>query len=82
MYEQFWMKNLKRKGHLEKPRHRLEDNIKVILKKEGVTRVDWIQLAQDKVQWLLQTNEPLNSIDCREFLEQLSDYQLLYNSFP
>jgi hypothetical protein len=47
MYEQFWMKNLKRKGHLEKPRHRLEDNIKVILKKEGVrewTGFSWLRI--------------------------------------
>jgi hypothetical protein len=41
-----------RERALGKPRHRLEDNIKKNLKKEGM---DWIQLAQDQVQWLLQT---------------------------
>jgi hypothetical protein len=34
-----------------KPRHRWEDNIKVDLRETGINGSNWIQLAQDRVQW-------------------------------
>jgi hypothetical protein len=39
------------KRPLGRPRRRLEDNIKMVLRKTGNQRGNWIQLAQDRVQW-------------------------------
>jgi hypothetical protein len=42
--------------------------------------VDWIQLAQDMVQWAGSSgcsNGYIGSIKGRQFLDQLSNYQLL-----
>jgi hypothetical protein len=36
---------------LGRPRHRWEDNIKMDLREIGIDGVNWIQLAQDRVQW-------------------------------
>jgi hypothetical protein len=36
---------------LEKRGYRWEDNIKTDIKETGCKFVDWIQLAQDRVQW-------------------------------
>jgi hypothetical protein len=36
---------------LGRPRRRWEDNIKLDLREIGIGEVDWIQLAQDTVQW-------------------------------
>jgi hypothetical protein len=41
----------KGKRPLGRPRHRWEDNIKMDLREIGVNGVNWIQLAQDRVQW-------------------------------
>jgi hypothetical protein len=41
----------KGKRPLERPRHRWEDNIKMDLREIGINEVNWIQLAQDMVQW-------------------------------
>jgi len=43
----------------------------------GCEDVDWINLSQDWVHWWTLCkcgNEPLGSIQDREFLDQLSDY--------
>jgi hypothetical protein len=40
----------KGKRRFERPRCRLEDNIKMGLKDIGYKDVDWISLAQDRVQ--------------------------------
>jgi hypothetical protein len=37
------------KRQLERPRRRLEDNIKMDLGKIGMDGANWIQLAQDRV---------------------------------
>jgi len=37
---------------LERPRHRWEDNIKMILREVGCEGMDWIDLAQDRDRWL------------------------------
>jgi hypothetical protein len=39
------------KRPLGRPRHRWEDNIKLDLREVGIDGANWIQLAQDRVQW-------------------------------
>jgi hypothetical protein len=39
------------KRPLERPRRRWEDNIKMDLREIGINGANWIQLAQDRVQW-------------------------------
>jgi hypothetical protein len=39
------------KRPLRRPRHRWEDNIKMDLREIGIDGMNWIQLAQDRVQW-------------------------------
>jgi hypothetical protein len=39
------------KRSLGRPRHRWEDNIKLDLREMGIEGANWIQLAQDRVQW-------------------------------
>jgi hypothetical protein len=41
----------KGKTPLGRPRRRWEDNIKLDLREIGIDRVNWIRLAQDRVQW-------------------------------
>jgi hypothetical protein len=41
----------KSKRPLGRPRHRWEDNIKMDLREIGIDEANWIQLAQDRVQW-------------------------------
>jgi hypothetical protein len=40
-----------RKRPLGRPRPRWDDNIKRDLREIGIDGTNWIQLAQDKVQW-------------------------------
>jgi hypothetical protein len=39
------------KRPLGRPRRRWEDNIKMDLRETGIYEANWIQLAQDRVQW-------------------------------
>jgi hypothetical protein len=39
------------KRPLRRPKCRWEDNIKLDLTEIGISGVNWIQLAQDRVQW-------------------------------
>jgi len=39
------------KRPLGRPRHRLEDNIKMDLREIGIDGTNWIWLAQDRIQW-------------------------------
>jgi hypothetical protein len=39
------------KRPLERPTHRWEDNIKMEIGEIGIDGTNWIQLAQDRVQW-------------------------------
>jgi hypothetical protein len=48
--EIFYSEKPEGKRELERPRHRLEDNIKSNLKQTGYKCVDWIHLAEDVVQ--------------------------------
>jgi hypothetical protein len=43
-----------------RPRRRWEDNIKMDLREIGINRENWIQLAQDRVQWRACVNTVMN----------------------
>jgi hypothetical protein len=45
------VRRLKGKRPLGRPKHRWEDNIKMELTEIGINGVNWIRLAQDRVQW-------------------------------
>jgi hypothetical protein len=48
------------KRPLRKPRRRWEDNIKMDLRETGIDGANWIQLAQDRVQWRVFVNTVMN----------------------
>jgi hypothetical protein len=48
------------KSPLGRPRRRWQDNIKMNLKEIGIDGVNWIQLAQDRVQWRVCVNTVMN----------------------
>jgi hypothetical protein len=50
----------KGKRPLGRPRHRWEDNIKMDLGEIGIDGSNWIQLAQDRVQWRAFVNTMMN----------------------
>jgi hypothetical protein len=45
---------------LGRPRRRWEDNIKMDLREIGIDRTNWIQLAEDRVQWRTFLNMVMN----------------------
>jgi hypothetical protein len=50
----------KGKRPLGRPRHRWEDNIKMDFREIGIDGSDWIQMAQDRVQWQACVNTVMN----------------------
>jgi hypothetical protein len=48
------------KRPLGRPRHRWEDIIKIDLREIGINGMDWIGLAQDRVQWWAFVNMVMN----------------------
>jgi hypothetical protein len=48
------------KRPLERPRRRWEDNIRMDLRVIGIYGVNWIGLAQDRVQWRTFVNTVMN----------------------
>jgi hypothetical protein len=48
------------KRPLGRPRWRWEDNIKMDLREIGIDGVNWIWLAQDRVQWWAYVNMVIN----------------------
>jgi hypothetical protein len=44
----------------ERPRRRGEDNIKMDLREIGIDGMNWIRLAQDRVQWRAFVNTVMN----------------------
>jgi hypothetical protein len=44
------------KRPIGRPKHKLEDNIKIHLQKVGYESVEWIDLAQDKDRWRVLVN--------------------------
>jgi hypothetical protein len=47
----FWLKNLRLKRLLGRPKRRWEDNIDVDLQEVGCGGMDWIELVQDRERW-------------------------------
>jgi hypothetical protein len=50
----------RRQEPLGRPRRRWEDNIKMHLREIGIDGANWIQLAQDRVQWQACVNTVMN----------------------
>jgi hypothetical protein len=50
----------KGKRPLGRPRCRWEDNIKMDLREIGINGANWIQLAEDRVQWQACVNMVMN----------------------
>jgi len=48
------------KRPLGRPRRRWEDNINIDLREVGIDGVNWIQLAEDNVQWRVCVNTVMN----------------------
>jgi hypothetical protein len=48
------------KKPLVRPRRRWEDNIKMDLREIGIDWANWIQVAQDRVQWRAFVNTIIN----------------------
>jgi hypothetical protein len=48
------------KRPLGRPRRRWEDNIKMDLRKIGIDKASWIQVAQDRFQWRAFVNMGMN----------------------
>jgi hypothetical protein len=48
------------KRPLGRPRHRWENNMKMDLREIGIDGANWIQLAQDQVQWQACVNTVMN----------------------
>jgi hypothetical protein len=48
------------KRPLGRPRRRWEDNIELELREIGIHGANWIQLAQDRVQWWAFVNTVMN----------------------
>jgi hypothetical protein len=49
-----------RKRPLARPKRRWDDNIKLDLREIGVDGVNWIRLAQNRVQWRAFFNTVMN----------------------
>jgi hypothetical protein len=47
-------------GPLGRSRRRWEDNIKMDLREIGIDGANWIQVAQDRVQWWAFVNTVMN----------------------
>jgi hypothetical protein len=50
----------KGKRPLGRPRHKLEDNIKMDLREIGIGGTNWIRLARDRIQWQAFVNMVMN----------------------
>jgi hypothetical protein len=66
------IRNPEEKRPVEETTCRWEDNIKMHIREIGYENVDWIHLAQDRVQWWALVSMVmtfLSSIKCGEFLD-------------
>jgi hypothetical protein len=58
--EKFWPENLKREGSLGINRRRWEDNIRLHLGETWWEVEDWINIVQDREEWLAAVNTIIN----------------------
>jgi hypothetical protein len=68
------------KRPLGRRKRRREDNIKVDLREIGIDGANWIQLAQDRVQWRAFVNTVVNlrvPYRKQDFFDKLSEYQII-----
>jgi hypothetical protein len=68
------------KRPLGRTRRRWVDNIKMDLRERGWDGMDWIELAQDRGQWMALVNTVMKlrgPYDCWEFPEWLHYWQFL-----
>jgi hypothetical protein len=56
----FWLGGPKGRRPVGRPRRRWKDNIKIDLREIGIDGANWIQLAQDRVQWWACVNVVMN----------------------
>jgi hypothetical protein len=54
------VRKTKGKRPLGRPRRRWDDNIKMDFREIGIDGANWIQLAQDRVQWRACVNTVMN----------------------
>jgi len=59
VYTGFWWEDLRERA-LGRPRHRWEDNIKMILEKVGCEGMNCIDVAQDRARWRALVNAVMN----------------------
>jgi hypothetical protein len=61
---------------LERSGHRYEGNTKVYIEEIFYDDVDWIHLAQDRIQRQAFVSTVTNFLfmKCRQFIDQMSDY--------
>jgi hypothetical protein len=61
MHIGYWLESQKERYHYKYvPRHRLEGNIKMVLRYIGWGGIEWIDLAQDRDQWRALVNTVMN----------------------
>jgi hypothetical protein len=60
MFTGFWLGGLKLRAHWVDLMHRWEYNIKLDLREIVISGVNWIWLAQDRVQWQAFVNTVMN----------------------
>jgi hypothetical protein len=54
------VRRLEGKRSLGRPRRRWEDNIKMDLGEIGIDGANWIQMAQDRIQWRASVKTVMN----------------------
>jgi hypothetical protein len=72
------------KRSLRRSRCMWKDNIKMDLRETGIDGANWIQLAQDRVQWQAFVSMVMNlrfNKESRLFFDKLSNYQL-FKDYP
>ena len=60
MCTRFWWGNLRERDHLERPRRRWEDNIKLDIQEVERGCGDWMELAQDRDRWRALVSTVMN----------------------
>jgi hypothetical protein len=58
VFTEFWLGVPKKP--LRRPRRRWEDNIKMNLREIGIDGANWVQLAQNRIQWRSPVNTVMN----------------------